>query len=207
MEQTPAARFIDVLGRLGYKTQQQIADLLQIARPTAGTIVRQEREPSFADVCRLKAQHSEVNIDWIFTGIGEALTRNLTPATQLPPPIPSKHESTRQPSEGGGLSLSPKSAQEEIAYLRDQLAKRDSEMQQLREQMALAQDRNHEREMQLIKTIGGANFSDASSDAADDYDNPYMGVSHYDHDQYRQQVAAVYAEPAVATWMEYVASR
>lgn len=84
MEQTPAARFIDVLGRLGYKTQQQIADLLQIARPTAGTIVRQEREPSFADVGRLKAEHDEVNVDWIFTGKGEALSKHK-PATAAPP--------------------------------------------------------------------------------------------------------------------------
>lgn len=92
MEQSPASRFVDVLGRLGYKTQQQIADLLQIARPTAGTIVRQERDPSFSDVARLKSEHDEVNIDYIFTGKGSPFDRNLTPVIQLPPQVPSKFE-------------------------------------------------------------------------------------------------------------------
>lgn len=72
MESTPAKRFVDVLGRLGYSTQQQIADVLKVKRPTAGTIVRMETEPSFSALTALKNQHPEVNLDWIFSGVGSA---------------------------------------------------------------------------------------------------------------------------------------
>lgn len=70
MDHTPATRFVDLLGRLGYRTQQQIADLLDIARPTAGTIVRYEKPPSFESMTTLKEKHPEVNMEWVFTGEG-----------------------------------------------------------------------------------------------------------------------------------------
>lgn len=87
MEQSPAARLVDALARLGYRTQQQIADVLEIARPTAGTIVRQEKDPSFAAVARLKARHPELNTDWVFTGAGSAILSEpgMPPMPATPP--------------------------------------------------------------------------------------------------------------------------
>jgi len=167
MEQTPASRFIDVLGRLGYKTQQQIADLLQIARPTAGTIVRQEREPSFSDVSRLKAEHDEVNIDYIFTGRGDALHRNLKPAAQLPPPVPSKLEPLQAPAGPGKqtdeelrrqMAVVAESAElREVKSERDHLRKQNESLLAIISRFSGASD---------TPAAGGLGKAEASAEAA-----------------------------------------
>jgi hypothetical protein len=132
MDHTPASRFVELLDRLGYKTQQQIADLLEIARPTAGTIVRKEKDPSFASIAKLKEQHPEVNMDWVFSGAGTAL---LTPVAQLPtqvsepaPRFTTAAETVEEASAIVRLAV----IEAENAQLRERLQDKDAEIAWLR---------------------------------------------------------------------------
>lgn len=90
MEAEAADRFLSLLGELGYHTQQQIADMLEVSRPKAGTLVRKENMPSFDDLSRLCRLHPEVNMDWLFNGRGDKyVTGNTKPvATKQPAPAP-----------------------------------------------------------------------------------------------------------------------
>lgn len=165
MEQTPATRFVEILGRLGYKTQQQIADLLDIARPTAGTIVRGEREPSFSDVAKLKAEHDEVNIDWIFTGNGQALGRNLTRVPQQEEQEPADEveakpivrRKMRRPIMTADPDLSHLTPEQQARYWK----RRHDEL--LADQAQEYEAQVHQETLRLI------NFPNASSDTADLY--------------------------------------
>lgn len=106
MEHDVIDRFLRLLEELGYHTQQQIADMLGVSRPKAGTIKRRVQPPALEDVVKLGSLHSEINLDWILTGRG---TRYITGDS-----IPKKVEPLLPPAPAtSDLEL--------VAHLKDQL--------------------------------------------------------------------------------------
>lgn len=173
MEQSPASRFVEVLSRLGYKTQQQIADLLEIARPTAGTIVRYEKPPSIESVIKLKQAHPEISMEWIFTGLGAAYITGDTP------PVPASAYALRRPANATTSLAVAQPTREEYAALQEELRRVQKQLADTERELALKQGTLSavEEDRQWLRSqVGGK--AEASSDAAgEDAEPPLMEAS------------------------------
>ncbi len=95
MESTPGSRLRHLRELLGFEgKQQEFADRIGLTQQSVSNMERDKTEPAAKSLNKIYAAFAQVNISWLVTGAGDPLDtmRDGRTLSQLPPPIPSKHE-------------------------------------------------------------------------------------------------------------------
>lgn len=123
-------------------------------------------------------RYPKINAHWLLTGKGEPFPAgryNEQPTDQLPPQVPSKLEPVAPGEQYPPMTIVGRTEAEETRFWRTQYEREAQAHERTRNQ-------GHERESQLIVTIGNLGKAEASDDTADSYVPANMGISYVNPD-------------------------
>lgn len=218
--------FADLLAALDITATKLARD---ISRPdeeykqqTISNYVAGKFLPGQEILAAIARQYPAIDTKWLLFGEGEPFPNgryNEKPAAQAPSEserINSDRELMRMMTEEDIRASDPsgppyrmrritRTPEEEIEYLRAELLRERQAHERTRERHEADRNQSHERETQLIVTIGNLGKPEASADAADDYEPAPMAISYrspeaqtnYVFQRYEPKKPQRYERPAV----------